>query len=84
MTHLQLMPTLKISEGIPPFPYTPSRCEHELYTMFYLKKKNHWEDLGIGGICKRILKRQDGRLWTQLIWLKTGICCECGNELLHL
>jgi hypothetical protein len=39
------------------------------------KKRDHWEDEGVGGwtILKWILERQDGMLGIGLIWLMIGI-----------
>jgi hypothetical protein len=39
-----------------------------------MKKKDHLEDLGIDGkkILKRILKKQDVRVWPGFIWLGIG------------
>jgi hypothetical protein len=38
------------------------------------KERDHYEDQGVGGwiILKRILERQDGVVWTGLIWLRIG------------
>jgi hypothetical protein len=39
------------------------------------KERGHWEDKDVGEwtILKRILEKQDGRVWIKLIWLKVGI-----------
>jgi hypothetical protein len=39
-----------------------------------LKQIYHFEDLDIDGMMtlKRILKKQDGRLWTGFVWLRIG------------
>jgi hypothetical protein len=38
------------------------------------KEGDHWEDQDVGGwtILKWILERQDGMVWTGLIWLRIG------------
>ena len=51
----------------------------------YLKERSHLEDLGIDGrrILKWILKKENGSVWTELMWLRTGTmagCFENGNE----
>jgi hypothetical protein len=41
-----------------------------------------WEDLDVGGwtILKRILEREDGMVWIELIWLRIGTSGGHGNE----
>jgi hypothetical protein len=38
------------------------------------KERDHWEDQDVGGwtILNWILERQDGTVWTGLIWLRIG------------
>jgi hypothetical protein len=41
-----------------------------------LRERDHLEDLGIdwGIILKRIFKKWDVEAWTELMWLRIGIC----------
>jgi hypothetical protein len=48
-----------------------------MYTGFWLehqKERDHYEGINIGGstVLKWILERQDGVVWTGLIWLRIG------------
>jgi hypothetical protein len=38
------------------------------------KERDHWEDLHVGGriMLKWILEKQDGMVWTGLIWNSIG------------
>jgi hypothetical protein len=38
------------------------------------KERDHWEDQDASGsiILKLILERQDGIIWTRLMWIKIG------------
>ena len=51
--------------------------ERKMYTGFWwgnLKKGDHLEDLGVDGriTLKRTLKKENGKAFTGLIWLKIG------------
>jgi hypothetical protein len=45
------------------------------YTILVGKPRDHWEDQDVDGwtILKWILERQDGMIWIELIWLRTGV-----------
>jgi len=47
---------------------------HTEFEQGYLKERSHLEDLSIDGriILKWILKKENGRVWTELMWLRTG------------
>jgi hypothetical protein len=38
------------------------------------KEREHWEDTDIGGMImlKWIIEKDDGMIWTGLLWLRTG------------
>jgi hypothetical protein len=47
---------------------------HTEFERGYLKERSYLEDLGIDGsiILKWILKKENARVWTELMWLRTG------------
>jgi hypothetical protein len=47
---------------------------HRIFWLENLKGRDDLEDLGVDGkiILERVLRKQDGRLWTGCTWLRTG------------
>jgi len=47
---------------------------HSKFWLEILKGRDHTEELGIGGriILEWILWKYGGKVWTELIWLRTG------------
>jgi hypothetical protein len=47
---------------------------HKIFSLEILKGRDYAEELGVDGkiILEKILEKQDGNLWTELIWIRTG------------
>jgi hypothetical protein len=41
---------------------------------YSVQERDHWEELDVDGqnVLKLMLKKQDGRVWTGIIWLRRG------------
>ena len=56
--------------------------KREVCTGFWsgnVKERGRFQDLGVDGrsVLKWVVKQSDGRLWTELNWLKVGTSGEC-------